>query len=140
MWLKVNQIGEDPVWSVKQGTKLWYQTTGSIQLLSVCFLKSHVHMCSVKWRACLQLAMCSVKALFVDDSSSSVALICCSACPLLFCTFSLFMCNVFWNILIIYRTCLFNVHLMLYMFSSPYGLFKSRKIYEKNKTKHGSSS
>lgn len=49
---------------------------------------------SVKWRACLQLAMHSVKALFVDDSSSSVALICWSACPLLFCTFSLFMCNV----------------------------------------------
>lgn len=49
---------------------------------------------SVKWRACLQLAMRSVKALFVDDSSSSVALICCSACPLLFCTLSL-LCAMF---------------------------------------------
>lgn len=49
---------------------------------------------SVKWRACLQFLMHSVKALFVDDSSSSVALICCSACPLLFCTFSL-LCAMF---------------------------------------------
>ena len=89
MWLKVNQRGKDPIWSVKQGTRLRYQTTGSIQLFSVffSFLELHVHI--VLWRACLQSAMCSVKALFVDDSSSIVALICCSACPLLFCTLPL---------------------------------------------------
>lgn len=49
MWLKVYQIGKDPIWSVKQGTRLWYQTTGSIQLLYVCF-----------W-SCMFISFCEVK-------------------------------------------------------------------------------
>lgn len=90
---------------------------------------------SVKWRACLQLAMRSVKALFVDDFiQRSFDLL--FSMPSSFLYVNPFYVQCFKNILIIYRTCLFIVHSVLYTFSSPYGLFKSRGKRKKKVALH----
>lgn len=119
----MNHTGKDPIWCVKQGTGLWYQTAGSVQLLRVCF------------KGCMFISFCEVKEHVSSrwrllsrpyNSSSSVAPTW-SACPLLFCTLHLFYVQSEKNILITNRTCLFNVHSMSYMFFSPYDLFKRKK-------------
>lgn len=119
MWLKVNPIGKDPVWSVKRR-----QTTGSVRSFGFGFWTVACSYRSVKVES-----MSSFGDAFVGSrpylSMTPHPLICCSACPL-FCMLTL-LCAMFSNLWIIYRTCLFNVHLMLYTFSSPYGLFKTRR-------------
>lgn len=129
MWLKVTQIGEGPIWSVKWETRLRYQTTGSVQLLLCLFLQLACSYRSVKWkRACLELAVRSVKALFrrwlfirrISDLLFSM--------PSSFLyVILLFLCNVL-KYLDYIQDMPFQCALDVVYVSSPYGLFKSRKI------------
>lgn len=149
MWLKV---GKDPVWSVKQGTRLRYQVTGSVRFLSVCFWKSCMFIsssCEAESMSppgadafCLMICLiCS------NNSSSSTALDLLLSMPFLL-LFSLpflssFYVQCFSDSLDYIQDMPFQCTLdVVYVFQSLWFYLKVGKYKEKknNKTKHGSSS